>query len=120
MNNLSTDPIRTLGLKKLYSKNKCYALRGVSFGVESEQIFALLGPNGSGKSTTFNILTGQVPCSAGDAYLKQQKITQKFTFTSDFGICAQKDALWDLLNVREHLEIFACVKGLKVALYWYL
>ncbi len=70
MQSVTTDPIRALGLKKFYTANNCFALRGLNFGVEKNQIFALLGPNGSGKSTTINILTAQLPGSEGKVYLQ--------------------------------------------------
>ena len=43
-----------------------YAVRGVSFNVRQGEVFGLLGANGAGKSTTFRMLCGLLPVSAGE------------------------------------------------------
>ncbi|HVC11325.1 MAG TPA: ATP-binding cassette domain-containing protein, partial [Burkholderiales bacterium] len=42
-----------------------YAVKDVSFEVRRGEIFGLLGANGAGKSTTFRMLCGLLPASAG-------------------------------------------------------
>ena len=51
-------------LVKHYGEVK--AVDGVSFSVESGEVFALLGPNGAGKSTTVEILEGHRRRDSGD------------------------------------------------------
>jgi branched-chain amino acid transport system ATP-binding protein len=41
------------------------AVNGVSFEVKEGEILGLIGPNGSGKSTTFNLISGALPPTAG-------------------------------------------------------
>ena len=52
------------GLSKSYGPVQ--ALRGVSFAVESGEIFGYLGPNGAGKTTTLRIILGLVRPAGGD------------------------------------------------------
>jgi branched-chain amino acid transport system ATP-binding protein len=41
------------------------AVNGVDFAVAKGEILGLIGPNGSGKTTTFNLIAGTFPASAG-------------------------------------------------------
>ena len=41
------------------------AVNGVSFAVRPGEILGLIGPNGSGKTTTFNLIAGSLPPTAG-------------------------------------------------------
>lgn len=50
------------------------AVDGVSFTLGKGEILGLIGPNGSGKSTTFNVIAGLFPPSAGSIRLDGQEI----------------------------------------------
>jgi len=56
-------------LLKLDKVSKSYgalrAVDGVSMAVDSGEALAVIGPNGAGKTTLFNLITGDVPASAG-------------------------------------------------------
>ena len=41
------------------------AVNGISFAVRPGEILGLIGPNGSGKTTTFNLIAGTLPPTAG-------------------------------------------------------
>ncbi|MEM4080535.1 MAG: ABC transporter ATP-binding protein, partial [Metallosphaera sp.] len=51
-------------LWKIYGKDK-EALKGITFSVNSGEIFSLLGPNGAGKTTTVKILTCMIRPTRG-------------------------------------------------------
>ncbi len=51
-------------LRKSYGQRE--VLHGLSFTVESGEVFALLGPNGAGKTTTVEILEGYRRRDGGD------------------------------------------------------
>lgn len=94
------DNVTVTDLKKVYvSKNRIegvdketmfWAVKGVSFGVESGQMFGLLGPNGAGKSSTFNMITGALGRTAGNIRLLRTPIEEctdeQF---QEIGICPQ-------------------------------
>ena len=51
------------------------AVDGISFGVHSGEIFALIGANGAGKSATMLALAGIIPVISGRVELNAQEIT---------------------------------------------
>lgn len=108
------DPIKVRDLRKVY-ENGTVAVDNISFGVEKGQIFGLLGPNGAGKSTTFNMITQLISRSGGRIELNGRSIddTNKYDIYKDCGICPQFDPLWELLTVKEHIQVFGMIKGLS-------
>ena len=65
--------IRVNGLRKEFRQGffmrRVLAVKGVSFEVESGEIFGFLGPNGAGKTTTIKMLTGLIAATGGEATL---------------------------------------------------
>jgi len=51
------------------------ALREVSFTLETGARHALIGPNGAGKTTLVDLLTGEIPPTAGQVFLDGEPIT---------------------------------------------
>ena len=52
------------------------AVRDASLELRRGQVHALLGPNGAGKSTLINLLSGELPPSAGTILLRDHDITR--------------------------------------------
>uniref|UniRef100_A0A7S1CQA7 ABC transporter domain-containing protein n=1 Tax=Bicosoecida sp. CB-2014 TaxID=1486930 RepID=A0A7S1CQA7_9STRA len=105
------DLIVLKNLRKVYGGRKA-AVRGLSFGIPSGQVFGFLGINGAGKTSTLGILSGKLLPTSGSATLAGLDIlTQQVEVRRLLGYCPQFDALLDLLTVREHLELFAHIKG---------
>ena len=55
------------------------ALKGVNFAVGQSEIVGLLGDNGAGKSTLVKILSGAVPATSGDIYMRGRKVAIRTT-----------------------------------------
>uniref|UniRef100_A0A8B9DPT7 ATP binding cassette subfamily A member 4 n=1 Tax=Anser cygnoides TaxID=8845 RepID=A0A8B9DPT7_ANSCY len=76
------------------------------------QCFGLLGVNGAGKTTTFRMLTGDTDVTSGDAVVAGNSIlTDISSVHQNMGYCPQFDALDDLLTGREHLYLYARLRG---------
>ncbi|XP_054170656.1 ATP-binding cassette sub-family A member 9 isoform X3 [Homo sapiens] len=97
--------------KNCFSKRKkTIATRNVSFCVKKGEVIGLLGHNGAGKSTTIKMITGDTKPTAGQVILKGSGGGEPLGF---LGYCPQENALWPNLTVRQHLEVYAAVKGLR-------
>ncbi|XP_045038405.2 ATP-binding cassette sub-family A member 6 isoform X2 [Desmodus rotundus] len=103
--------------KNCFSKRKKkVAARNISFCVKKGEILGLLGPNGAGKSSSVRMVSGVTDPTAGKVELRgcgsvgrhQGDGTVKF-----LGYCPQENVLWPNLTMRQHLEVFATVKGLR-------
>jgi ABC-2 type transport system ATP-binding protein len=98
--------IHVSGLRKSYGPRE--VLHGISFAVETGEVFALLGPNGAGKTTTVEILEGYRRRNAGDVrVLGDDPERAGSPFRARIGIVLQSSAVYHLLTVREILELFA-------------
>lgn len=107
------DTILVQGLKKRYSGGK-YAVKGVSMGIPNGECFGLLGINGAGKSSTLAMLSGEFAPSGGNVYLNGLDLTTNVhTCRRKLGYCPQFDSIFELLTAREHLQLYARIKGIK-------
>ncbi|KAL4476001.1 hypothetical protein ABPG72_007887 [Tetrahymena utriculariae] len=89
------------------------AVDNLNFGVQTGDVFCFLGVNGAGKTTTMRMLTGEETIGSGEAYIQGCKIPEQISEAQQYiGYCPQFDALLDNLTAREHLELFAAIKGI--------
>jgi ABC-2 type transport system ATP-binding protein len=90
-----------------------YAVRDVSFEVRRGEIFGLLGANGAGKSTTFRMLCGLLPASAGSLRVAGVDLRRGASAArARVGYMSQKFSLYGNLSVRQNVEFFAGAYGL--------
>ncbi|KAI5933366.1 ATP-binding cassette sub-family A member 6 [Manis javanica] len=105
--------------KTCFSKRKKkIAPRNISFCVKKGEILGLLGPNGAGKTSSIRMISGLMKPTAGKVELKGCGSVgdhQGDGVIRFLGYCPQENALWPRLTVREHLEVFAAVKGMRKA-----
>ena len=50
------------------------AVNGATLKVEKGGVVAVIGPNGAGKTTLFNLISGQLPPTAGNIWFKDENI----------------------------------------------
>jgi ABC-2 type transport system ATP-binding protein len=90
------------------------AAENITFAVRPGEIFGLLGPNGAGKSTTFKMLCGLLAPSSGEGQVAGFDLRRAAPKArSRLGYMAQKFSLYSELSVRQNLDFFAGVYGLK-------
>jgi ABC-2 type transport system ATP-binding protein len=93
-----------------------YAVKGVSFSVQRGEVFGLLGANGAGKSTTFRMLCGLLPVSAGAVQVAGLDLRHAAARArARLGYMAQRFSLYGDLTVLQNLQFFASAYGLHRA-----
>ncbi|XP_077565073.1 phospholipid-transporting ATPase ABCA3-like [Haemaphysalis longicornis] len=89
-----------------------YAVRGVFLALPPGECFGLVGINGAGKSTTFQMLTGLLEMTDGNAYMESLVLSkQPREWQAFIGYCPQSDALLGKLNAYETLRLFGLLRG---------
>jgi ABC-2 type transport system ATP-binding protein len=100
--------IEAQGLVKRYGD--LVAVDGVSFGVESGEVFGMLGPNGAGKTTTLEMLEGlRVPDGGSATVLGSDVVRDARAIKARIGVQLQATALPPLTRVREAIDLFAAL-----------
>jgi ABC-2 type transport system ATP-binding protein len=90
------------------------AVDQVTFTVQRGEIVGYVGPNGSGKTTTIRMLCAVLTPSAGSARVLGLDVTQQAEqLKSQIGYMSQKFALYEEMTVRENLEFYAGVYGVR-------
>uniref|UniRef100_A0A3B4ZBY1 ATP binding cassette subfamily A member 7 n=1 Tax=Stegastes partitus TaxID=144197 RepID=A0A3B4ZBY1_9TELE len=106
-----SDILTMMDLSKVQPTYKCKT-EIVCVVVHLPNCFGLLGVNGAGKTSTFRMLTGDTPITHGEAFLNHYSVlTEMERVHQLMGYCPQFDAISDLLTGREHLELYARLRG---------
>ncbi|CAB3983284.1 ATP-binding cassette sub-family A member 2 isoform X4 [Paramuricea clavata] len=102
-------------LTKVYFSKKTgnhLAVDRLCLGIQQGECFGLLGVNGAGKTSTFKMLTGDTSVTSGDAYLNSHSVCEEILKVHRcIGYCPQFDALIDEMTAREHLMLYARLRG---------
>ncbi|KAM9839656.1 retinal-specific phospholipid-transporting ATPase ABCA4a [Aulostomus maculatus] len=115
-NGKTNDILRIRDLSKTYRGTITPAVDQICIGVSPGECFGLLGVNGAGKTTTFKMLTGDVDVTSGEASVAGYSIlTNILDVHQNMGYCPQFDAIDELLTGREHLHLYARLRGVPEA-----
>lgn len=110
--NAQADILTMIDLSKVYKAGRKPAVDRLCLGIPRGECFGLLGVNGAGKTSTFRMLTGDTPITCGEAFLNHHSVlTEMERVHQLMGYCPQFDAISDLLTGREHLELYARMRG---------
>jgi ABC-2 type transport system ATP-binding protein len=102
------------GLVKRYGD--FIAVGGVDLTVYRHEIFGILGPNGAGKTTTLEMVEGLREPDAGSAVVAGIDVARDPTAVKRIiGVQLQTTALFDHLTVRELIELFAALYGVRAS-----
>jgi len=107
-------------LRKVYKTGelKYEALKGMSFEIETGDMFMILGPSGSGKTTLLNCLSGIDDPTSGSIFINGVDIAklsddQKTKFRAEnMGFVFQAYNLIDVLTAKENVALPLLAKGL--------
>jgi ABC-2 type transport system ATP-binding protein len=98
-------------LTKVYGQQ--YAVKNVSFTVESGEILGFLGPNGAGKSTTMKIATGYIPPTSGSVIVGGYNVLESPRDAQQIiGYLPEHNPLYLDLYVHEYLHFVGKIYGL--------
>ncbi len=90
-----------------------YALHGLSFEVNENEIFGLLGPNGAGKTTLIHILATLLKPTEGGAIVNGFDVLHEPTKVREsIGVVFQAPSSDDMLTGYENLKVHALLYGI--------
>ena len=98
-------------LKKSYinpdTKKKFNAVDGISFEIETTQIYGILGPNGAGKTTTLEMIEGLTDIDGGFARVSGLDVAENpYKVKEIIGVQLQSNEYFDSLSLKELLILF--------------
>lgn len=106
------DVLRIQGLHKQFGRN--VILRGLDLSVAQGESLAIIGPNGAGKSTLFNLISGRLPPTSGEVWLKGRRIDGRPAYKINrLGLSRS----FQISNVFARLSVF---ENLRCAVLWSL
>src|SRR4051812_45414940 len=100
------------------------AVDAVSCGFQPGTLTAIVGPNGAGKTTYFNLISGQLPASAGQVLLYGEDVTRNpapVRTRKGMGRAFQLTNLFPNLTVLENVRLAVQARagmGLQLLSVW--
>ena len=115
MKNIEKSSLKLIEAKSLTKKfGNFVATDYIDFEIGNGEIFGFLGPNGAGKSTTFKMLCGLLTPTFGTAkVLGEDLYKSNSNIKNSIGYMAQKFSLYGNLKIKDNLDFFSGIYGLK-------
>jgi ABC-2 type transport system ATP-binding protein len=90
------------------------AVKAVNLDIHYGEIYGLLGANGAGKTTTIKMLCGLLPPTAGSVNLAGTAENLRHSaLRQRLGYMSQKFTLYDDLTIRQNLDFYCGVYGIR-------
>ncbi|KAF4653285.1 hypothetical protein FOL47_010603, partial [Perkinsus chesapeaki] len=93
-----------------HDKSLLTAVDKVSFKVDRGEVLGLLGHNGAGKTTLIRMLCGEISPDEGRIDFLSS-VDGQIDTNPAVGVCLQHDILFPELSAKQHLQIFAGLRG---------
>jgi ABC-2 type transport system ATP-binding protein len=110
---MNAQALSVRGLFKRY-RDGTEANRGIEMDVRAGEVVSILGPNGAGKTTFLRQVTTELrPTEGSIRVFDVDAVAAPARAKRMMGITPQEAGVFERLTVREHLELFARLKGLS-------
>ncbi|MCQ8876792.1 ATP-binding cassette domain-containing protein [Pseudoalteromonas shioyasakiensis] len=97
-------------------KDYFHSVRNVSFHCNKGEVLGLLGPNGAGKTTTLRMISTALTPDEGSISIAGHDIIKKPLYgRKSIGFLSGSTGLYGRLTVKENIEYFAKLHGMKKA-----
>src|SRR2546428_8398107 len=91
------------------------AVNDVSFSVNEGELMALLGPSGGGKTTVLRMIAGLEMPTAGDVFIRGERVNDLSVQQRNIGFVFQNYALFKNMNVFKNIAFGLKIKKWKRA-----
>jgi ABC-type multidrug transport system ATPase subunit len=92
------------------------ALNGIDITISEGEVFGFIGPDGAGKTTLFRILTTLLLPDSGSALVMGHDVVADYLYIrKSIGFMPGRFSLYQDLTVRENLEFYASVFGVRIS-----
>ncbi len=106
--------IQIKGVEKQFKKN--IILEDINLKIKENEIFCIIGINGSGKTTLLKTMIGFYKPEKGTIYYNNKDIFKNMRkIKNEWGFSAQEHSFYPKLTVRENLQYFGSLYGIKKA-----
>lgn len=105
--------IRVSALSKSFGNIK--AVDNVNLQVQDGEIYGLVGPDGAGKTTLMRIICGLLDPDQGEVLIQGRNSKEPEKYRGLLGYMPQRFSLYGDLTVKENINFFGSLYGLKSA-----